>query len=131
PHVTTTLSLHDALPISRTVQEKTKRRQILGQCPENHSLVVGRPRRPQKSRGFRHERRFEKSRERRSTCSAQKQRFETRGRKNSGAGGRRGCCERALADIDTMKSDGHSAGLCSWGVLRWPWQGRSLRRRRR
>src|SRR2546430_12447710 len=48
---------------SRTVQEKTKRRQILGQCPENHSLVVGRQRRPQKSRGFRHERRFDQGRD--------------------------------------------------------------------
>src|SRR5215472_13723446 len=37
----------------------------------------------------------------------------------------------ALADIDSKKGDGHSAGLCSLGILQWPCQRRRLCRRRR
>lgn len=69
------------------------------------------------------------SEERRTSCSAQNRRFETGGGRAKRE--RRGWCAPGLGDLDTKKSDGHSAGLCFWGILRWPWQRRSLRRRRR
>ena len=55
--------------------------------------------------------------ERRTSCSAQNRRFETGGGKAERG---RAWCERGLGHLDTKKGDGHSAGLCSWGILRWP-----------